>query len=111
MHYTPEGSTDKFKTRSELFDKCRHNKEISMNESLKLYADVRKISNKDVSLVTVRDHTQNTLNLAVATKNRVAVIRLNLENIHVPDMIHLHKQTGEVIYSDFIKVNLKVSML
>ena len=62
-----------------------------MDESLKLYVEVRKISSKDVSLVNVRDHTQNTLNLAVATKNRVAEMRLNLEDIPVPNMIHLHK--------------------
>ena len=82
---------------AELFGKYRDNKDTSLVESLKLYDGVRKISSKDVSLVTVKDHAQNTLNLAVATKNRVAEIRLNLENIHVPDMIHLHKQIGEVI--------------
>ena len=52
---TLEGSTDKFKTRAELFDKYIDEKETSMDESLKLYAEVRKISNKYVSLVNVRD--------------------------------------------------------
>ena len=43
-----------------------------MDEFLKLYVEVRKISNNDVSLVTIGGHTQNTLNLAVATNNKVA---------------------------------------
>ena len=67
---TPEGSTDKFKTRVELFDKYKHGKETSMNESINLYVFVRNISSKGVSLVITRDHTQNTLNLAVYTKNK-----------------------------------------
>ena len=86
-------------------------KYMSTNECLKLYVDVRKISSKDVYLVIVSDHVQNTLNLAVATKNKVAEMRMNLEDIPVPDMIHIHKQTGEVIYSDFLKATLKVSIL
>ena len=73
--------------------------------------DVRKISSKYISLVTIKDHAQNNLNLELATKNRVAEMRLNLENVDVPDMIHLHKQIGEVICSDFLKANLKVSRL
>ena len=40
---TPEESTYNFKTRAELFDKYRNEKEISMDESMKLYYEVRKI--------------------------------------------------------------------
>ena len=69
---TPKESADQFKTRAELFDKYKDDKETSMDESLKLYAEVRKISSKDVHLVIVRDHAQNTLNLVVATKNKVS---------------------------------------
>ena len=75
---TPKNSTYQFKTRVELFDKYKYDKDIAKNESLKLYADVRKISSKDVSLVTVRYHTQNTLNLALETKNKVVEMRMSL---------------------------------
>ena len=51
---TPKDSTTQFKTRNELFDKCRDEKDVSKNESLNLYANVRKISSKDFSLVTLR---------------------------------------------------------
>ena len=69
----------------------KDNKETTMDESLKLYADVRNISSKSVSLVTVKNHAKYTLNLAVAIKNGVAEMRLNLEDIPVPNMMHLHK--------------------
>ena len=70
-----------------------------------------KISSKGVYFVTVKDHAQNALNLVVATKNRVAEMRLNSENIFVLNMIHLHKKTREVIYNDLFKDTLKVFML
>ena len=75
---TPKDSTSQFKTMVELFDRYRDDKDTTTNGSLKLYADVRKISRKDVSLVTVRDHNQNTLNLAIATKNKVVEMRMNI---------------------------------
>ena len=84
---------------------------MAIDEALKLYAYVRKISSKEVSLVTVKDHAKNTLNLAVSTKNRIEEMRLNLKDIPVPDMMHLHKQIGELIYSDLLKSTLKVSKL
>ena len=75
---THKGFTNKFKMRDELYDRYKHNKETSLGESLKLFDDVKKISSKDVSLVIVKDHSQNTLKLALATKIRVEEMRLNL---------------------------------
>ena len=34
-----------------------------------------------------------------------------MQKIPVPDKIHLHKQTGEVIYTDIMKATLKFSKL
>ena len=84
---------------------------MALDESLKLYAEVTKISSKDVSLVTIRDHNQDTFNLEIETKNKVAEMKMILENIPIPDMIHLHKQTRDIIYTDLLKETLKVSRL
>ena len=64
-----------------------------------------------MDLVTVRDHVQNTLNLAIETINRFTEMSMNLENIPIPDMINLHKQNVEVIYSDLLKATLNLSRL
>ena len=62
-------------------------------------------------MVTVKDHVKNTLNLAVATQNRVVEMKLNLHKILVPEKIHLHRKTGEVIYTNLMKATLKVPKL
>ena len=67
----PQTFSDNFKYGAELYDKYKNEKKTSLDESLKLYVDVRKNSSKEVSLVIVKDHAKNTLNLAVATKNKI----------------------------------------
>ena len=67
-----ETSTNKFKPRADLYDKYKNDREIPLKESSKLYSKVRNISSKEVSLVTVKDHTRSTFNLVVSTKNRIA---------------------------------------
>ena len=78
---------------------------------MRLYSEVRKISNQDVSLISVRDYVQNTMNLALATKNEVTKVKMNLDDIPIPDMIHLHKQTGDILFTHLLKVTLEFSKL
>ena len=92
-------------------EKYEETKDIASKESLKLYSEVRKISSQDVSLIIVRDYSENTLNLTLATKNWVAKMKRNLENIPIPDMIHLHKQTRDITFTDVLKSNSKLSKL
>ena len=65
----------------------------------------------DVSLITVRDHSEKTFNFSIATKNKVAEMKMRLENMPIPYMIHLHKKTGDIIYTDMLKDTLKLSRL
>ena len=67
----PKTSIDKFKSKSDLYDKYMDDREISLNEYSKLYPDVMKMLIKQVSLITDKDHAKNTLNLEVSTKKRI----------------------------------------
>ena len=73
--------------------------------------EVRNISNQDVSLIAVRDQAHNTLNLSLATNRKVVEIRMDLEDIPIPDMIHFHKQTGDIFFTNFLKSTLNFSKL
>ena len=54
---TPVDSTFQFKDKIELLEKYKETKDITSEETLKLYLEVRKISNQDVSLIFVRDYS------------------------------------------------------
>ena len=107
----PKEATDRYKSNTELLDKYKGVREKAYDETMKLYAEVKKLSSKDVSLVTVRDQEKNILNLAVTTGNKVAEMRMNLKNIPATDMIHLHRETCDIIYTDLLKATLQVSKL
>ena len=62
-------------------------------------------------MINAKDHVKNTLNLPVATHDRVLEMKLNLQNIQVSDKILFHKQTGKVIYTDLLKATLEFSKL
>ena len=38
-------------------------------------------------------------------------MRMNLKNIPTTDMIHLHREKCDIIYTDFLKATLQVSKL
>ena len=78
---------------------------------MKLYDEVNELYTQDISLVTVRDHDKNTLNLTVTTGNKVVEMRMNLKNIPVAKMINLHRETCDIIYTDLLKATLQVSKL
>ena len=92
-------------------EKYKENKDITMNESLKLSAEVRKSCGEEVSLVSVRDDKHNTLNMAIYSRNNVGKMRINIDDIRVLDMIHLHKHTRDIIDADLVKSTLKISKL
>ena len=102
---------DRYTSKNELLEKNKERKDITINESLKLYVDMRKYYSKKVSLVYVRDHKKNTLNLAIASRNEVAEMRINLDDVLAPYMIHLHKQKGDIILTNFLNSTLKISRL
>ena len=82
-----------------------------MNESLKLSTKVRKACGHEVSLISVRDHKHNTLNMAISYRNKVVEMKINMDEILVLDMIHLHKKIGDIIHTDLLKSTLKISKL
>ena len=108
---TSVDSSSQSKNKAELVDKYKGIKYITSQETLKLYSEVRNISNQDVSLISVRDYVQNTLNLALATKNIVVELKMNLDDIPIHDMIHLHKKARDILFTHLLKVTLALSKL
>ena len=100
-----------FMDKMELLDKYRETKDMTAEKTMKLRAKVRNISIHDVSLIVIRDQAHSTLKLELATNSKVFEIRMNLEDIPIPDTIHFHKQTGDILFTNFLKTTLKLSKL
>ena len=84
---------------------------MTSQRSLKLYFEVRKIYNQYVYLVSVKDYIQNTMNLALPSKNTVAEVKMNLDDIPILDMIDLHNNTWDILFNHLLKFTLALSKL
>ena len=106
-----DGSSDKYKSRNDLYTKYGQDKKYSSEKTLNIFPKVRDIPNKEVSHITIKYHVNNNFNLEVASHDRVSKMRIDLQNILVPYKVHLHTHIGEVIYTDLLKATPKVSKL
>ena len=72
---------------------------------------MRSLNNPKTSLISTRDVERNTLKLAMVSDKKVAEMEVILDKISVPDKIQLHKQTGDIIYSDLLHAMVKINKL
>ena len=83
----------------------------SLEETKNLLPRVRNLINQKTSLISTRDAERNTLKFTVVSHKKVSEMEVKLDKISVPDKIQLHKQTGEVIYSDLLHAIMKITKL
>ena len=109
-----EGSTEPsscFKSRADLVSSYAEKQMQSSKEDRNLIPRVRSLMNQKTSLIYTRDVARNTLKFVVVNDKKVSEMEVKLDKISVPDKIQLHKQTGDVIYSDLLHAIMKVNKL
>ena len=67
--------------------------------------------NLDVTLKAVRDHVKDTLSLAMTMGNKVSEVNVNLGNIPTTDMIHLNRETSDILNTRLLTDTIQVSKL
>jgi hypothetical protein len=121
-----EGSSRTFCSKKYLFDKTsgsayqsREDLEkqyaekgnIALGEIKDLFPEVETISQHKSSLFTVRDVEKKTFNITVAEEDKVFEIKIKYDNISSPDKVKFHRKTSDMLYSDYLSLNLKNSKL
>ena len=104
-------SSSHYKYRTELMSSYADKEMQSLEETKNMLPRVRKLINKKTSLISTRDEERNTLKFVVVSDKKVSEMEVKLDKISVPDKIQLHKQTGDVIYSDLLHATLKITQL
>ena len=84
---------------------------MAMGEMRELVPEVENIFQHKSFLFTVRDIEKRTFNIAVADEDQVSEIKIKYDNISAPDKVKFHKQTSDLLYSDYLSLNLKNSKL
>jgi hypothetical protein len=82
-----------------------------MGEMRELIPEVENISQHKSSLFTVRDIEKRAFNIVVADDNKVSKIKPKYDNISALDKVKFHKNTSDMLYSDYLGLSLKNSKL
>ena len=64
-----------------------------------------------MALNTVRDHATETLSLALTVGNKVSEVNVNLEKVLATDIIHINRETNEILNTRLLKATLQISKL
>ena len=65
----------------------------------------------NVALKTVRDHATDTLSLALEMGNKVSEVSVNLSKVPTPNIIHLNKDTRDILNTILLNAIIQVSKL
>jgi hypothetical protein len=84
---------------------------MAMGEMRDLVPKVENISQHKSSLFTVRDIEKSTFNIAVADEDKVSEIKIKYDNINAPNKVKFHRNTSDMLYSDYLSLILKNSKL
>ena len=104
-------SSSRYKSKIDLMSSYADKEVHLLDETKNLLPQVRKLINQKNSLVSTRDVERNTLKFVVLSDKKVSKMEVKLDKISIPDKIQLHKQTRDVIYSDLLHANVKVTKL
>ena len=80
-------------------------------EIAELYSEASRFPYPNVALKTVRDHATDTLILALEMGNKVSEVSVNLSKVPTPNIIHLNKDTGDILNTKLLKPTIQVSKL
>jgi hypothetical protein len=84
---------------------------MANSEIRDLLPEVEKISHHKSSLLLVRDVERKTFNIVVADDDKVSEIKMHYENIGAPDKVNFHRNVSDMLYSDYLSLGLRVSIL
>ena len=73
-----------------------------MKVNRKRRKEVRKSTPNKLSLLTINEPTQNVLNIALQERNKVARMKLIMDQISVLGNIHFDRKRSEVLYHDLL---------
>ena len=64
-----------------------------------------------MALNNVRDHATETLSLALTVGNKVSEVNVNLKKVLTTDIIHLNRETSDILNTRLLKSTLQISKL
>ena len=84
---------------------------MANSEIRDLLPEVEKTSQLKASLLSVRDVEKKTFNIAVVDDDKVYEFKMHYENIGARDKVKCHRNSSDMLYSEYLSLGLRVSRL
>ena len=96
----------KHASKEDWLGSYRERADKTFKETAELYSEASQFPYPNVVLKTVRDHATNTLSLALEMGNKVSEVSVNLLKVPTTDIIHLNKETGDILNARLLKATI-----
>ena len=65
--------------------------------------EIRKIVPGKIPLLVVREANKNVFRITTNDKEGVSQVRIQMDQVRLPDKINFHKKASEILYYDLLK--------
>ena len=98
-------------SQEELIKDFTEERKKSANDNCKLMQQIRKVVPGKSSLLAVREAKGNIFRIATNDKEGVSQVRIQMDQVGIPDKVNFHKQASEILYFDLLKSYLSKTKL
>ena len=110
QEYVFDGQTpNRHASKEDWLDSYQERDDTNFKETSKLYDKVIQFPYPNVALKSARDHATDTLSLVLTTGNKVSEVNVNLSKVPTTDIIHLNKETGDILNARLLKATIQMS--
>ena len=74
-----------------------------MDENIKIMQQIRRTVSNKSTLLAVRESEGNVFRIATTDATDVSQVKLQMDQVGIPDKVNFHKQASEILYSDLLK--------
>lgn len=102
-----EGETSQTPLQEDLVRNFTEERNKSTNENYRLMEQIRKSVPNKSSLLAVREAQRNIFRVATSDMAGVSQVKIQMDQVGIPDKINFHKQASEVLYPDLLSSYLR----
>ena len=106
-----EVETSQASSQEELIKNFTEERNKSANENYKLMQQIRKVVPDKSSLLAVREAEGNIFRIATGDKEGISQVKIQMDQVGIPDKVNFHKQASEILYSDLLNSYLSKTKL
>lgn len=106
-----ETKTSHVSSQEKLVKDFSNERNKSANDNYKLMQQIGKVVPGKISLLAIREVEGNVFRIATNDKEGVSQVKIQMDQVGLPDKINFHKQASKILYSDLLKSYLSKTKL